>query len=71
MTATMPSLRQILKMENHDEAYYAWRDAGVKQKVLIHIDAHHDMWFIRKDSHITIANFICKALEDDIVREVF
>lgn len=58
-------------MENHDNAYYAWKDAGVKEKILIHIDAHHDIWFIKKDGVITIANFICKALEEDIVKEVF
>ena len=62
---------EIFTMENHDKAYYVWRDSGLKQKILIHVDAHHDIWFIQKDSQITIANFICKAIEENIVKEVY
>ncbi|MBI3589992.1 MAG: tetratricopeptide repeat protein [Candidatus Melainabacteria bacterium] len=58
-------------MENHDRSYYVWKESGVKNRRLVHIDAHHDMWFIKKGSQITIANFICRALEEDILKEVF
>jgi hypothetical protein len=58
-------------MENHDQAFYVWRDAGVKQRVLVHIDAHHDMWWIQDQTAISIANFICPALRQDLVREMF
>ena len=58
-------------MENHDQAYHIWRNSAVKQKILIHIDAHHDIGLIRKGVQLTIANFICKALEEGIVKEVF
>jgi len=58
-------------MENHDQAFYVWRDAGVKQRVLVHIDAHHDMWWIQDQTAISIANFICPALRQDLVREIF
>jgi len=60
-------------MENHDGAYYIWRDLGVKDRILVHIDAHHDMWWAEdtKASLVTIANFICPALKEGIVREVF
>ena len=27
--------RHVSLMENHDQAYYIWRDAGVKQRVLV------------------------------------
>ena len=60
----------VSRMENHDQAYYVWRDAGVKHRVLVHIDAHHDMWWIKDQATITIANFICPALKQDLVREV-
>ena len=56
--------------ENHDQAYYTWHDAGVRQRILIHVDAHHDMWWVSDKAPITIANFICSALKEDIVREV-
>ena len=38
-------------IEQHDGAYAIWRDAGVKSRVLVHIDAHHDLygrWFDKK-----------------------
>jgi Flp pilus assembly protein TadD len=57
--------------ENHDRAYEIWRESGLKESLLIHIDAHHDMWWIDPDGHRTIANFICSALAEDIVREVW
>lgn len=71
ITAHKTQSLQIFTMENHDKAYYIWKEANVKEKILIHIDAHHDIWFIPKDSQITIANFICKALEESIVKEVY
>ena len=58
-------------MENHDAAYGVWRDAGVKGRTLIHVDAHHDMWWAPSPDRITIANFISVALADDLVRQVF
>lgn len=64
-------LDRVFVMENHDRAYYIWRDAGLKHRILIHIDAHHDMWSIKDTEVITIANFICRALKEDLVREVY
>lgn len=66
----LDSFDRVFTMENHDDAYRIWRDAGVKQKILIHIDAHHDMWWVTDGNSITIANFICQALKDDIIREI-
>jgi tetratricopeptide (TPR) repeat protein len=62
---------RVVVMENHDAAYAAWREAGVKQRILIHVDAHHDMWWVGDGAPITIANFICPALKEELVREVF
>lgn len=58
-------------MENHDAAYSVWRDAKVKRRVLIHIDAHHDMWWIEDSAETTIANFICPSLKDELIDQVF
>ena len=65
------SVERVFLMESHDQAYHIWREARVKQKILIHIDAHHDMWWISDPNSITIANFICPALKDGIVREIY
>jgi len=62
---------RVYMMENHDAAYSVWRDAGVRSRVLIHIDAHHDMWWVPENSPTTIANFICPGLKEEMVREIF
>jgi hypothetical protein len=62
---------QIFLMENHDQAFHVWRDAGVRQKTLVHIDAHDDMRWVEDPAATNIANFICRALQDNIVGEVF
>jgi tetratricopeptide (TPR) repeat protein len=64
-------LTRLVVMENHDAAYQVWLESGLRQRVLIHIDAHHDMWWTPDGAPVTIANFICPALKDDLVREVF
>jgi Flp pilus assembly protein TadD len=62
---------QVHVFENHDKAYHIWRQSGVKRALLVHIDAHHDMWWRDPDDHQTIANFICSALAEDLAREVW
>lgn len=61
---------RVFLFENHDQAYRIWRDAEVQQRILVHIDAHHDMWWVEDHARITIANFICPALKEDLIREV-
>ena len=64
-------IERLVLMENHDQAYYTWHEAGAKQRILVHIDAHHDMWWVKDKALVTIANFISPALREDLVREVF
>jgi Tfp pilus assembly protein PilF len=64
-------VEQVHLMENHDRSYFLWRDAAFKNRILVHIDAHHDMWWIDDNRSLTIANFICAALRERIVREVY
>ncbi len=54
----------------HDAALYAWRDAGVRDAVLVHVDAHHDADAKESDC-ITIANFVWWGIADGTLREVF
>jgi tetratricopeptide (TPR) repeat protein len=56
--------------ENHDQSLYVWRDAGVRERVLVHVDAHHDMDWIAPDQPITIGNYICQALREEQLREL-
>lgn len=65
------SRHRIVKVENHDEAYYIWREAGEQQRILVHLDAHDDIWWVPDQTFPTIANFICPALKEGLVREVY
>lgn len=59
-------------MENHDGAYLVWKDAGVREKILVHVDAHHDdLSWLADRSSLNIGNFISQALKEGIVREIF
>lgn len=60
----------IFLMENHDEAYRVWREAEVRDKILVHIDAHDDLLWSPDHDSINIGNFICPALKEGMVREV-
>ena len=61
----------VYLIENHDEAYHIWSEAGLRHRILVHIDAHHDMWWIDDTGSPSIASYICPALKNDIVREVY
>jgi tetratricopeptide (TPR) repeat protein len=64
-------VERVFLIENHDEAYYIWRNAKVAKRTLVHIDAHHDMWWVNDERTIEIGNFICLALKEDLIQEVF
>ncbi len=36
---------RIRLMEDHEEAYFLWREKGFKRKILVHLDAHIDFKF--------------------------
>ncbi|HYT66965.1 MAG TPA: tetratricopeptide repeat protein [Vicinamibacterales bacterium] len=52
----------------HDGAYYAWRDAGVRDATLVHVDAHHDATADPEWKTIDIGNFVRAAIRDRLVR---
>ena len=65
------SITPVFLLENHDEALPLWRATAGKQRILIHVDAHHDMWWVKPCAPLSIANFVCRALQEDLVREVY
>jgi hypothetical protein len=68
--SSRPSPR-ILRFENHDEALRFWRESAGADRILVHIDAHHDMWWVDAGQRVTIANFITPALQEGILREIY
>jgi tetratricopeptide (TPR) repeat protein len=67
----VPPVGRLCLMENHHQAYGFWRDRDARHKVLVHLDAHHDMWWTSDAQLISIANFLCPALKDDVIREIY
>lgn len=57
-------------IENHDEAYHLWRRMGLRNQSLVHVDAHHDMWWLDDEQDLTIGNYVCQAIKAGIVSEV-
>lgn len=41
-SAKIKPVNKIVMMEDHDKAYYVWKESDVKDKILVHIDAHID-----------------------------
>ena len=68
--AGVDPIDRVLVFDNHDAAYHAWHDGGVKGRTLIHIDAHHDMWRPVRPGAITIANFVSAAWSERLVDHV-
>ena len=62
---------RVVVMENHDQAYHEWRAADVRERALVHVDAHHDMWWLPDNAAVSIANFICPAIKDGLVSRMF
>ncbi len=71
VTAGASSAPRVIVMENHDAAFTAWSEAGVRDRVLVHIDAHHDLFCVDDRAQITIANFLSPTLRDGLVRELY
>jgi hypothetical protein len=74
LTAGMVAPDRVFLIENHDEAYTVWRDLGVRNRILVHIDAHHNkygQWPAADGSRpqITIANRIYPVVEEGALRE--
>src|SRR5665647_2033865 len=60
----------VCLVENHDEAYHAWRHAGFLGRQLVHVDAHHDMAWLADPGQLNIGNYLCQAIKDGVVSEV-
>ena len=41
---------RIVMMENHDQAYHAWKNAGLRDRIVVHVDPHIDFgWLPERD----------------------
>jgi tetratricopeptide (TPR) repeat protein len=63
--------QRIFRIENHDSALPIWRDSAGTNRILVHVDAHHDMWWVENEKNVTIANFISPAIRDGILSEIY
>ena len=44
LSATLP--KSAVMMEDHDKAYLAWKERNVRERILVHVDAHIDFGWI-------------------------
>ncbi|MFI5178472.1 MAG: hypothetical protein ACHQO8_07915, partial [Vicinamibacterales bacterium] len=64
----MTSAPDVHHFEHHDEAYHRWHAAGVRDRVLVHVDAHHDAAWLDHREQLGIGNYVCQAVKDRLVR---
>jgi Flp pilus assembly protein TadD len=55
----------------HDEAYYIWRDGGVRGAVLVHVDSHADAAPADPSRPPDIGNYVRAAVTAGMVSKVF
>ena len=56
---------RVVMMEDHDGAYYAWKQAGLRDRIAVHIDAHIDFgWIPERDPEEFLALRTLRELED-------
>lgn len=54
----------------HDEAYYVWRDLGVRGAELVHVDGHHDAEAAVPSGLVGIGNYVRAAFDHGLVAHV-
>ena len=55
----------VVMMEDHDGAYYAWKQAGLSDRIAVHIDAHIDFgWIPERDPEELLALRSPREFED-------
>ncbi len=43
-------IQRVVMMEDHDKAYHAWRESGIRDRIVVHVDAHMDFgWVPERD----------------------
>lgn len=62
---------KVFLIEDHDEAYRIWKRFQIKNRVVIHIDAHLDFDWIKEGNPINIGNYLYPAIKDGILREIY
>ncbi|NGP46776.1 hypothetical protein G4V62_18190 [Bacillaceae bacterium SIJ1] len=55
-------------IDDHDEAYYIWKENNISKATLLHIDAHSD---IQDEKELHIGSFIRHAINTNIVNSYY
>jgi tetratricopeptide (TPR) repeat protein len=62
---------RIFLLENHDEAYYLWKDSGMSETTVVHIDAHHDLYETEGTKVPCISDYLRYALREGVAGRVY
>ena len=58
-------------VEDHHEAYHYWKKLGIKDKIVIHIDAHIDFDWMEDSTPLNVGNYLYKAIKEGMIRELY
>lgn len=61
----------IAIFDNHDWAYYLWKDAAITDAAVIHVDAHHDLFENPNLRVPCISDYLRWSLREGIAREIY
>lgn len=71
MTGSAPTVTRASVLEDHDAALAEWERLGIQDRILVHLDAHHDLWWTPATGTRSIANFLCEAVRNRLFRQIY
>ena len=63
--------KKVFMVEDHHEAYHYWKKMGIKDKIVIHIDAHIDFDWMEDSTPLNVGNYIYKAIREGMIKEFY
>ena len=67
----MMAAPKVFRFENHDDTYRIWRSEGVSSRIVVHVDAHHDMSWRTPRLAMSIGNYLSTAIVEKMVSAVY
>ena len=58
-------------IENHDMALEVWRNHGVFNSILMHVDAHFDYVSLKDSYYVNIGNYLVYALSEKRFKKIY
>lgn len=63
--------KKVFLVEDHDEAYHYWKRLKIKDKTVVHIDAHIDFRWLQDLTQVHICNYLHPAIKEGMIKELY